>query len=165
MIRNAVISDAEQLMRLTQQVERESPFMMYEANERQISADKQKRMIEDLTSVENSTIFVAEVDHGLVGYLLAIGGSSNKTKHSAYIVVGILQEFQGKGIGTALFNELDRWAKGKLHRLELTVITENSAGINLYQKAGFKKEGTKKHSIYMDGKYVDEYYMSKLLEG
>ncbi|WP_338062667.1 GNAT family N-acetyltransferase [Virgibacillus halotolerans] len=40
-----------------------------------------------------------------------------------------------------LFQSLERWAfKSGLHRLELTVITENIAGIKLYEKAGFEYE-------------------------
>ncbi|GAB3790915.1 hypothetical protein GCM10028868_04180 [Virgibacillus kimchii] len=77
-----------------------------------------------------------------------------------------MDDYQGKGIGTALFCELEKWAmQNGLHRLELTVITDNLAGITLYKKAGFQKEGVKRDSLYMDGKYVNEYYMSKILEG
>jgi RimJ/RimL family protein N-acetyltransferase len=50
-----------------------------------------------------------------------------------------------------------------IHRLELTVVTENQAGLQLYKKMGFEIEGTKRQSLYIDGKFVDEYYMSKLV--
>ena len=39
----------------------------------------------------------------------------------------------------------------------------NYVAINLYQKSGFKVEGTKKKSMYIDSKYIDEYYRSKIL--
>ncbi len=42
-------------------------------------------------------------------------------------------------------------------------MTYNTAGIALYKKMGFEIEGTKRNSLFIDGKYVDEYYMSKLL--
>jgi len=45
----------------------------------------------------------------------------------------------------------------------LTVVTQNKAGLSLYKKMGFEIEGTKRDSLFIDGKYVDEYYMSKLL--
>ena len=51
----------------------------------------------------------------------------------------------------------------QIHRLELSVVTHNEAGLRLYKKMGFKIEGTKRHSLLIDGEFVDEYYMSKLL--
>ncbi len=52
----------------------------------------------------------------------------------------------------------------KLDRIELTVMTHNEAGIALYRRQSFEIEGVKKQSLLMDGQYVDEYYMAKLLE-
>ena len=63
-----------------------------------------------------------------------------------------------------MFEALDEWAMKKdIHRLELTVAANNKAGLRLYEKAGFQMEGTKRDSLYIDGQYVDEYYMSKLI--
>lgn len=166
LIRHALRSDAEQLAALIQQVEMESPYMLYGAGERKITAEKQLQMIETLTKNSNSEILVAEENNKLVGYLFAIGGNTIKNKHCAYIVIGISAENRGRGVGTRLFVELERWAIDHgIHRLELTVITENIAGIKLYERAGFKVEGVKQDSLFMDGRFVDEYYMSKILEG
>lgn len=67
-------------------------------------------------------------------------------------------------MGTALFSKLDDWAKGKgMHRLELTVLVDNTVGVALYKKMGFEIEGRKRQSLQVNGSYVDEYYMSKLL--
>lgn len=123
-------------------------------------------MIDTLNRRENSTILVAELNGKLVGYLFAIGGQARKNKHSAHIVIGMQSEQRGQGMGTALFKELEQWALNNgVHRLELTVITENIAGVNLYEKVGFEREGVKRDSLFFDGKYVDEYYMSKILGG
>ena len=40
----------------------------------------------------------------------------------------------------------------------------NEAGIALYKKRGFEVEGTKKHSLLVNGQYVDEYYMARLVD-
>lgn len=166
MIRHAELNDAKNIAALIQQVESESPFMLYGEGERALHADKQAEMIEVIAKQKNSAFFLAEINKKIVGYLIAIGGQARKNKHSAYVVIGILSEYQGQGNGTALFNKLEHWALNNgVHRLELTVITENIAGIKLYEKAGFKREGVKRNSLYFDGKFVDEYYMSKLLEG
>lgn len=68
------------------------------------------------------------------------------------------------GLGTSLFQQLEKWAINQnIVRLELTVVTQNEAGIGLYKKSGFEIEGTKRKSLLIDGKCFDEYYMSKLI--
>lgn len=164
LVRQITLSDAENLGYLTQQVEMTSEFMLWEAGERKANTDQQRKMIERICSEDNSTILVAEEKGQLIGFLMAIGGNARRNKHSVYIVVGILKEFRGKGVGVNLFIELEKWAlTHKIHRLELTVVTRNVAGLALYQKMGFEIEGTKRDSLLIDGEFVDEYYMSKLL--
>jgi RimJ/RimL family protein N-acetyltransferase len=75
-----------------------------------------------------------------------------------------LKDFRGQGVGTSLFQTVEKWAdKHRLSRLELTAVTRNTAGIALYQKSGFEIEGTKRNSLIINGEFHDEYYMSKLL--
>ncbi|QAV27685.1 GNAT family N-acetyltransferase [Neobacillus thermocopriae] len=163
-IREARLEDAQQLANLIQQVENESEFMLFEPGERKLTPEKQRTMIENISKQKNSTIFVAEDYEKLVGYLMAFGGNAKRNRHSAYLVIGILKEHRGKGIGTKLFRKLESWARERnIHRLELTVMTKNQAGIALYKKMGFEIEGTKKHSLLVNGLFMDEYYMAKIL--
>ena len=79
-------------------------------------------------------------------------------------VTGILQSHVGRGLGSKMFETLIEWATlSPLHRLELTVMTHNAPAIALYQKFGFQIEGTKRHSLKVDGIYVDEYVMARVL--
>lgn len=163
-IRQIEVNDAEELSKLIGKVESESPYMLFEAGEREISSERQRQRIESIKQEDHSEIFVAEENNKLIGYLFAIGGQANRTKYSAYIVIGILNQYRGQGIGTKLFMELEEWALNqKIHRLELTVITKNEVGVVLYKKMGFEIEGIKRDSLYIDGEFVDEYYMSKLI--
>lgn len=76
----------------------------------------------------------------------------------------MLKAYAGRGIGTALMEEAEHWACERgVHRLELTVMTHNLAAVALYEKAGFAVEGIRRHSMLVDGSYVDEHYMVKLL--
>lgn len=164
-VREIHVCDAEKFAHLTQQVEANSEYMLWEAGERKIPPKQQEKILENIVASENSTIFVAENNHNkLVGYLLVIGGNAKRNKHVAYIVVGILRDYRGQGLGKRLFEELVQWSKEHgIHRLELTVVTLNEAALSLYKKMGFEIEGSKRHSLYIDGEFVDEYYMSKLL--
>ena len=122
----------------------------------------------------DNLLLIATEDDNIIGFLSAQRGIIRKIKHTAYIVLGIREKFRGKGvgilsggrgkgIGKKLFCELDLWAKeNNISRLELTVMCPNSMAKQLYEKNGFEVEGTKRNSIFMNGKYIDEYYMSKI---
>ena len=163
LIREIKIEDAESLINLIKEVEAESKYMRMEPGERNTTQDQQRIHLERLGKQHNSTIFVAEQEGKLIGYLIAVGGSVKRTKHSAYIVIGISGQYRGQGVGTALFRRVEEWA-GNHHisRLELTVVTTNEAGVALYKKSGFEIEGIKKNSLMIDGAYYDEYFMAKV---
>jgi RimJ/RimL family protein N-acetyltransferase len=165
LIREIKHEDAENFINLIKQVETEANFMLMEAGERKTTPEQQRKQLERIEQQSNSTIFIAKQEEGkLVGYLIAIGGSVKRTKHSAYLVIGILEEYRGQGIGTALFQCLEDWAiNHNISRLELTVVTQNDSGVALYKKSGFEIEGTKRNSLMIDGTPFNEYYMSKLL--
>ncbi|GAA0466128.1 GNAT family N-acetyltransferase [Alkalibacillus silvisoli] len=163
-IREVKSADSEKLSTLIQQVDQSSDYMLWEPGERNISPENQLKMIENIETQENSTILVSEDNDHLVGYILALGGKARRNRHSAYLVVGILKEYRGQGIGRKLLSAINQWAtEHNIHRLELSAVGRNKAGLSLYKKMGFEIEGTKRDSLLIDGEFVDEYYMSKLL--
>ncbi len=156
-------NDAESLWQMMSSLDVETKYMMYEPNERTKNIDRIKSTIKEAATGDN-LFLVAEADHEIVGYISAQKGILRRVKHSAYIVVGIRAAYQRQGIGTSFFMQLDKWADDKgVTRLELTVMCINDAAKNLYEKNGFVVEGIKKNSMVVDGTYVDEYYMAKLL--
>ena len=165
LIRTIQPDDAEQFLNLRKKIDEETQFMMFEPGERTTTVEEQRDYIERLILQENSTTFVAEHNGQLVGYLSASGGEFRRNRHSAHIVIGILQDYTGQGIGGQLFAALEEWAhQMSISRLELTVMIHNKAALALYRKRGFEIEGTKKHSLLVNGQYVDEYYMAKLAD-
>ena len=72
--------------------------------------------------------------------------------------------YRHQGIGTAFFRLVDDWArKNDIVRLELTVECDNIHAKTLYEKQGFSVEGVRPKSMLVNGSYVDEYYMGKIL--
>ena len=101
----------------------------------------------------------------LVGYLVAIGGEFRRIRHRAYVVVGVLQAFTGRQVGTRLFTALEMWATCHgIDRLELTVRTDNDRGTALYKKMGCEIEGLRRRCLKVEGPFVNEYYMAKILD-
>jgi len=163
LIRNIKEDDAEKFLSMLIQLDNETKFMLYEPGERKRDIDKIRSTIKD--AHQSSFIYIVEDDGKLVGFLSAKRGHINRIKHSAYIVIGIMKSYTGKGIGRRVFYELDNWATDNgVTRLELTVMKHNERAINLYKKMGYRVEGVKEKSVVVDGDYVDEYYMAKIIE-
>ena len=163
-IRKIKIEDAAPFLQLSKQLDEETKFMLYEPGERKFTAEQQEQMIHRFIENEYATIFVAVEEESIVGFILVNGNHIQRKRHVASIVIGILQEYSGRGIGTRLFKEAEKWAR--LHdvwRLELTVMAHNTRAQALYKKVGFEKEGVKRSALIIDGENIDEYEMAKLL--
>ncbi|MBI9015083.1 MAG: GNAT family N-acetyltransferase [Clostridiales bacterium] len=161
-IREVELKDARGLYELFHQLDQETKYMMYEADERQTTIEEVRHRIEMIR--KNGIMYVID-DNGLGGFIMMNKGSCNRIKHVGYIVIGMKLSIAGQKYGTLLFNRLFEYSKlNHLHRLELSVMTHNLAGVSLYKKMGFQIEGIKNDAMLIDGEYVDEYHMSKLLE-
>ena len=157
-------SDAASYLRLTQTLDEETVFRLYEPGENRKSVEEESAWIREILANSRSLLLVAEADGSLVGYLLAAGRDIARVRHTVHISIGVLQSHTGKGIGTQLFVALEEWARANgIHRLELTVMTNNPVAQALYRKMGFTVEGTKRDSLFVNGSYIDDIYMAKLI--
>lgn len=138
--------------------------MLMEPGESVVDARALAARIENGANTQTEIWFVSRTDAGLNGFLYGRRGAARRNRHSLYLVMGVRTAAWGQGIGSHLLESIERWARAtSIHRLELTVIAANERAIRLYAHAGFAREGTKRDSLMIDGSYVDEIYMSKLL--
>ncbi len=156
--------DAEAFLALCKQLDEETHFMMLEHGERTTTIEQQRDRIRCVLERDNQIILVAEDAGSLVGYIAGMGGEYRRNAKTVHIVIGILQSYTGQGLGKRFFQALEEWAlRRNLHRLELTVMKHNQRGIALYQRMGFEVEGVKRDDLLVDGGYIDQYMMAKLL--
>jgi putative acetyltransferase len=104
-------------------------------------------------------------DEEIVGQLsLHTFSQRPRRRHVAQLGMAVRDDWQGRGVGTALLQAAidlaDRWLN--LSRLELNVFTDNAPAIQLYQKFGFVVEGTHVRYAFRDGAYVDSHSMARL---
>lgn len=87
-----------------------------------------------------------------------------RRRHVGQIGMAVRDDWQGKGVGTALLQAAidvaDNWLN--LLRLELEVYTDNEPALHLYKKFGFLVEGTLAQFAYRHGQFVDVYKMARL---
>ena len=164
-IRPIQLEDGESFFTMMCLLDDETSFMMYEPDERKKTTDatELRKKIDEAIST-GDFLLIAEESDNIIGYIWAERGRLNRILHTAYIVVGIREAYQHQGIGTKFFKKLDEWArKNNIVRLELTVECANTAARQLYEKNGFVVEGRRMKSMKLDGEFVDELYMAKLL--
>jgi len=114
---------------------------------------------------EGAYTLVACVEEDVIGHMsLRTFPNSPRRKHVGALGMGVLDEWQRKGVGTALMkaviNFADRWLN--LTRLELSVYTDNEPAIRLYEKFGFETEGTLQKYAFRDGEFVDVFMMARV---
>ena len=93
------IEEMEHFWSLLNALDAETNFMMYEPNERKQHMDIQELETDIYHNVIHGNDFlqIAKADNKIVGYLRAERGEFHRNFHTAYIVVGVLKEYQGNG--------------------------------------------------------------------
>ncbi|MEA4906281.1 MAG: GNAT family protein [Anaerolineaceae bacterium] len=164
-VRPITPEDSQAFIQLRLQLDEETRFMLLEPGERRLDPQQEHQRITSLLDKDEGMIFVAADEAGrLAGFLSIQRGAFRRVRHKAHIVIGILEAFTGQGLGTRCFQAAEEWARRQgIHRLELTVMTHNQRALALYRKMGFEIEGTLRHSMRVDGVYVDEYSLARLL--
>lgn len=108
-------------------------------------------------------LIVAESSGMIVGHA-ALKMYSGRRKHVGDIGIAVDESYQGLGVGTQMLEVLldlaDNWYN--LLRVELYVFADNAAGIHLYEKLGFKLEGTHRAYAFREGCYVDAVSMARV---
>jgi RimJ/RimL family protein N-acetyltransferase len=159
-------NDAVALMKLKQRLDEETSLMLLEPAERDTSIQVLARHLEEVSQSENSVVIVADRHDDLAGYVELAGGKFRRNRSTTHIVIGVLAEASGKGVGTRLLEEAKRWAGARgLHRVELNVMAHNHRAIALYERVGFVHEGRRVGCLLIDGKFLDELYMAMILPG
>jgi putative acetyltransferase len=114
---------------------------------------------------DNDFLLVALVDGRVAGTAgLHPVGRSPRRSHAMMLGMSVADEFQGRGVGTALMKALldiaDNWLN--VFRVELTVFTDNERALALYRKHGFEVEGTHVAYALRAGKYADTHTMARI---
>lgn len=106
---------------------------------------------------KNYTIAVYDND-SIVGVCSLDFHTHQKDKHRARVGIAIRKEYQNKGVGSHLFDEMIKIAKETegIEQLELDVIDSNAIAKSLYTKKGFVKVGDIPHQLKLkDGRYLN----------
>lgn len=109
----------------------------------------------------------AEYENQLIGMTGIFRPAGVKARHSATIWgVYVIPAWRGLHIAEAMIHACLDWAKvQKITIVKLAVITANQSAKRCYERIGFTTYGVEPQAIFYNGKYYDEYLMSRPVDG
>jgi ribosomal protein S18 acetylase RimI-like enzyme len=105
--------------------------------------------------------FVGQALMGTAGFMPEVGVKRMHKAHLWGVYVG--QAARGSGLARLLVDAVLDHARSRVELIQLTVRSDNHDAQRLYTAAGFKPYGLEMHSLKVEGRYLDEVLMVKLL--
>jgi RimJ/RimL family protein N-acetyltransferase len=160
-IRPAHPRDAEQFLEVLREVAAERRYIATE-EVRWRPRELRKRFRRPWT--EQAATLVAVADGRVVGSLGIRREDWRNNRHIATFGMSIIEDWRGRGVGSALLAEALRWARGVgVEKVSLTVYPHNTRAVALYRKFGFVDEGRLSGQSKKSYGYDDEVIMSRWL--
>lgn len=133
-----------------------SGFMSDNFDEKFPSIGFFKSYFSNLLKRNGSFILVAIFDDKPVGYIVLETNAASRLQHTAWLNMGVVDSFRGKGIGQQLLDAALRKAlAGKIIEIVyLMVRSDHYGAVRLYEKSGFDRLAI----LERDTKIGDEYY-------
>ena len=138
-LRNGRPDDAAAVLELIRRTHEETDFLLSYPDEDDHTEEGERKFLASKEADEKEVYIVAEVDGTIAGSAGIDGrGDREKLRHRSEFGIGILKEYWGLGIGKALTRACIECAeKAGYGQLELAVVSENKAAMELYLKSGF----------------------------
>lgn len=161
LIREATADDAPTIIKYLNEVSGESDFLTFGPGEFGISEGEERQILRQYQDSDNQMCLVGVIDNRIVSVMTLTAGQRPRTRHSGEFGMSVRQSHWGLGIGTLLVDALIQWAKATdiIKKINLRVRTDNHRAIILYEKRGFKIEGTMRKELFVDGEYFDYHWM------
>lgn len=163
LLRTPIPEDAATLLEHLRKTAGETDFLIRYPEECTMTLEQEQTFLQNSLQNPDSIMILCEVEGKLAGNCNLSRHNRLKTKHRASIGIALLREFWGQGIGTAMFEEINRLAQNwGTEQLELEVFADNHRAIAFYEKMGFHIASEHPNAFKRkDGTYVNEYLMIK----
>jgi RimJ/RimL family protein N-acetyltransferase len=160
-VRTAEPGDADRLVALAREVGSEEEGWLITAGEWR-NASAERRYLKAIRRHPDAAVFVAEENGGIVGRLSVSRDSHPASEHVADLGLMVARDHRRRGIGLALMEAAEDWARGVgVRKLELHVFPHNTPAIALYEKLGYEREGLRRAHYRRGNDLIDAILMAK----
>ena len=144
----------------------ETDFLAKYPEEIGYTTESEEAYLRASLEAEHAMMIVCTVDGRIAGNCQIMRRSTKKTQHRAALAIGLLREFWGLGIGTAMLSELIGCAHSMgVRQLELEVVEGNERAMALYRKMGFSVMAEHPDAFLLrDGSLRKAIFMRRLIK-
>ena len=156
-IRRAEPSDDLRYWSYMNKIGGDSEFLSFGANEYHRTPDGVRDLISGILASRNQVFYLALGGDEIVGAIMLEASQQPRLMHCAELSVTVSKDRWSAGIGSRLMSESIAFfdASECLRRLMLHVRSDHVTAIRLYERFGFKTEGSVKKALCINGAYYD----------
>lgn len=160
-LRKPLEYDAENIIKYLNTVGSKSNNLLFGKGEFPLTVEQEKAYISRINQSSNSFMVIGIINNEIVSVAQLSSPNMKRISHNSEIVLSVRKDYWNIGIGSAVMEELIKFAKDKesIKTISLGVREYNVNAIKLYEKYGFKKIGIHKNYFNIEGSYYDEILM------
>lgn len=164
-IKEACVDDAEEILAYLKQVGNESNLLSFGKEGIGLSIEQERKFIEKLAVNACSGMFLGSINGEIVSIFNLFQMEKERFNHIAEVGCSVRKAYWHQGIASKMMKHVISYARAnkQLRVLELEVLTNNLAAINLYKKFGFCIYGTFNKRMHLDGCDYDSHFMNLYL--
>ncbi|MEM8782295.1 MAG: GNAT family protein [Planctomycetota bacterium] len=162
-LRSPEVSDAAGMLEYIDEVRRDCDGIMLSPEDELPTLEWERDWVRRRREGDGVQIF-AEDEAGRQIALCGIEpGKMARLRHAGSVGISIRKPWRGRGLGTALMQELIAWAEAneRLAVLSLGVFEDNPRARHVYERCGFEANGRSRWHAFREGRYVDEIIMTR----
>ncbi len=161
LIRKAAADDARAVLEYVEAVSGESDFLAFGPGEFELGETAEREALQRYADAENQIYLLGLMDGGVAAALIFSASQRPRLRHCGELGMSVRKRYWGLGIGSLMLDVLIDWAKAgrDIRKLNLRVRSDNARAIRLYEKKGFKLEGTIRREMFLAGSYYDNHCM------
>ena len=163
-VRAATPSDAKACLAIVWEATQERPRTLMTSPEEFWTPRLWRRHRRDWSP--DGVTLVAEVGGIVVGNLGVERGRRPRERHLSEFGVSVSRAYRDQGVGRALLEVLEVWAKDAgVEKIMLRVFDSNARARALYEKMGYFSEGVERRAVKFPDEYIDAVRMAKFVGG
>ena len=160
-LRKPIIEDAKRMIEYLNIVGGESENLLFGKDEFHLTVEQEMEHIKRISNNANTLMILGIIDNNIVSIAQISSPNRKRIAHNSEISISVKKDYWRNGIGSAVMEELIRFAKehGTIKNISLGVKASNKNAIRMYEKFGFKKVGVHKNYFNINGNFDDEILM------
>ena len=165
-LREPLESDAKEMIDYLNTVGGERDNLLFGKGEFRLTLEQEMEYIKKVGNDPNMRMILGFINNSIVSIAEIRSLSRKRIAHNSEIAISVKKDYWGNGIGSAVMEELIRFAKEhkEIKNISLGVKASNRNAIRLYEKFGFVKVGVHKDYFYINENYDDEWIMDFYLD-